>query len=456
MELPAAASAISPPREIYTVSRLNREAKLLLEGSFPPIWLEGEISNLARPASGHLYFCLKDAQAHVRCALFRGQTRGLTVAPRDGMQVVVRARISLYEARGEFQLIVEHMEEAGEGKLRRAFEALKARLAKEGLFDVARKRALPKLPRRIGLITSPSGAVVHDILTTLARRFAAIPVVLYPVPVQGAGAAERIAAMIRLAGERRECDVLILARGGGSLEDLWAFNEEVVARALVACPLPVVSGVGHETDFTIADLAADLRAPTPTAAAELVSPDAGEWRARLDQLAGRLRHVLRGQLQQRAQHVDWLRARLIHPRHRLGLTAQRLEGLAQRLHHGRARALADARTRWFRAHARLLRRSPHNRIQTAQLRGAHLYQRLEREARQALQRRQHRSVQLAQALNALSPLTTLARGYAVVRLTDTGAVLRSATAVTPGQAVDVRLADGALRCRVTDRLDDNS
>ena len=456
MDVQAAASQAISAREIYTVSRLNREAKLLLEGSFPLIWLEGEISNLARPTSGHLYFCLKDAQAHVRCALFRGQTRGLSVAPRDGMHVVVRARISLYEARGEFQLIVEHLEEAGEGKLRRAFEALKARLAKEGLFDIARKRPLPKLPRRIGLITSPTGAVVHDILTTLARRFAAIPIVLYPVPVQGAGAAERIAAMIRLAGERRECDVLILARGGGSLEDLWAFNEEAVARALVACPLPVVSGVGHETDFTIADLAADLRAPTPTAAAELASPDAGEWRARLDQLAGRLRHILRGQLQQRAQHVDWLRARLVHPRHRLVLTAQRLEGLAQRLHHGRAHVLADARTRWFRAHTGLLRRSPHNRIQTAQLRGLHLYQRLEREARQALQRRRDRSVQLAQALNALSPLTTLARGYAVVRLTDTGAVLRSATTVTPGQAVDVRLAHGALRCRVTDRLDDNS
>ncbi len=271
------ATGATPLREIYSVSRLAREAKAVLEGGFPMLWIEGEISNFARPSSGHCYFTLKDAYAQVRCALFRGSQRTLACVPKDGMQVVLRARVSFYEGRGEFQLVVEHLEEAGEGVLRRAFEALKNRLALEGMFDVARKKPLPQLPRRIGVITSPRGAVILDIITTLARRFPAIAVLIYPVPVQGDGAAAKIAAALRLAGERRDCDALIIARGGGSLEDLWPFNEEVVARALHECPLPVVSGVGHETDFTIADLVADARAPTPTAAAVMLSPDFREW-----------------------------------------------------------------------------------------------------------------------------------------------------------------------------------
>jgi exodeoxyribonuclease VII large subunit len=305
MEPEATTPRTAPARETYTVSRLNREARALLEGSFPPILVEGEISNLARPASGHVYFCLKDAHAQVRCALFRSQLRSTAFAPRDGMHVVARARVTLYEGRGEYQLIVEQLEDAGEGQLRRAFDALKVKLAAEGLFDLVRKRALPRLPKRIGLITSPTGAVLHDILTTLRRRFPAIPVLLYPVPVQGKNAAIPIAQALHVAGTRRECDVLILARGGGSLEDLWGFNEEVVARAIVACPIPVVSGVGHETDFTIADLAADLRAPTPTAAAELASPDQTEWLDRLRAGEARLVRGMRDRLRERAQHLDW-------------------------------------------------------------------------------------------------------------------------------------------------------
>lgn len=441
----------APLRDIYTVSRLNREVRLLLEGGFPSLWIEGEISGLARPASGHMYFCLKDAQAQIRCALFRGQARLLASAPRDGMHVLVRARVSLYEGRGEFQLIVDHMEEAGEGALRRAFEALKARLGKEGLFDAARKRALPRLPRRIGIITSATGAVVHDIVSTLARRFPAIPVVLYPVPVQGDGAAERIAAMIRTAADRRECDVLILARGGGSLEDLWPFNEEVVARALAACPIPTVSGVGHETDFTIADLAADVRAPTPTAAAELVSPDQLEWTTRFEHTGARLAHLMRTELSRRAQHIDWLAARLVHPRHRLTLLAQRLHALSARLVHARQRHTNHQRTALLHLSARLLHCTPLARVRASQMQCRHLYARIERECTRRVDQHRDRLQQLTQSLEALSPLRTLARGYAVALDTRTGAVLRDAATVQPGTTIDVRLARGRLRCAVTDR-----
>ena len=415
----------APPRDIYTVSRLNREVKLLLEGNFPAIWIEGEISKPAFPPSGHVYFSLKDANAVVRCALFRGSQRLLGVEPRDGMHVLARARVSLYEGRGEFQLIVEYLEEAGEGVLRRAFEQLKQRLAREGLFDATRKKPLPRLPRRIGLVTSASGAVLHDIVTTLRRRFPAIGVLLYPVPVQGAGAADKIAAAIALAGERRDCDALIVARGGGSLEDLWAFNEEVVARAIYTCPLPVVSAIGHETDITIADFVADARAPTPTAAAELLSPDWREWHAAFRQFGARLAQALRARLQQAAQQLDWLGARLVHPRNRIALLRQRLHGLMLRLRP----ALVP-------------------RLRAQQLQQRHLQKRLNAAVQRELETARERLSRLAQTLNALSPLATLERGYAVVRHAESGAVLRDAGAVNPGERVRAQLARGALDCRV--------
>lgn len=267
----------SDGRAVYTVSRLNQEVRLLLENVYPLIWVEGEISNLSRPSSGHYYFSLKDQEAQVRCAMFRNTAIRLRFQPKDGMQVLVRARVGLYPARGEFQLIIEHMEDAGDGRLRRAFEELKHKLQREGLFDAARKRPLPVPPRRLGIVTSPTGAAIHDVLTVLRRRFPLLPVLIYPVQVQGEGAAEQIAAAIRLANERKEVDLLLVTRGGGSLEDLWAFNEEVVARAIYASEIPVVSAVGHEVDVTIADLVADQRAPTPSAAAEMISPDAGAW-----------------------------------------------------------------------------------------------------------------------------------------------------------------------------------
>ena len=435
-------------RDIYTVSRLNREAKSLLEGSFPPIWIEGEISNLSRPASGHVYFSLKDPQAQVRCAFFRQHQRLAGITLKDGLHVLLRARVSLYEGRGDFQVIVEYLEEAGEGALRRAFDALKQKLAKEGLFDTAHKIPLPRLPRRIGIITSPSGAVLHDILTTLKRRFPAIAVLVFPVPVQGAGAAEKIAAAIRLAGQRKDCDALILARGGGSLEDLWPFNEEIVARAIHACPVPIVSGVGHETDFTIADMAADARAPTPTAAAEMLSPDQQEWLAHFTRVAHRLTSAMRGRLRSHGQHLDWLGARLVHPRSRLALLQQRLTSLSQRMHLAQATRLRQARSQLQTMTAGLLQHSPLPRLRATMLDNRHFYARLAAAMKRRIERADASLRQVMQALHALSPLATLERGYAIVQKTATGAIVTEAASVQAGERVQARLAHGYLDCLV--------
>ena len=322
----------APERDIYSVSRLNLEARLLLEQGFPRIWLEGELSNVSRPSSGHLYFTLKDARAQIRAAMFRSRNQAIRFRPEEGLQVLVRGRVSLYEPRGDYQLIVDHMEEAGDGALRRAFEELKRKLDAEGLFDAARKQPLPALPARIGVITSPSGAAVRDVISVLRRRFPAIPVLIYPVPVQGKEAGGEIANAIRLASRRADCDVLILTRGGGSLEDLWPFNEEVVARAIHDCRIPLVSAVGHEIDFTIADFVADRRAATPSAAAELVTPDQLEWLARLTQLSARLENRLRHTLSDDQRRLAWLEQRLqqVHPGQYLRQQAQRLDELEQR------------------------------------------------------------------------------------------------------------------------------
>ena len=326
-------------RDVYTVSRLNRSARAILEGSFPLLWVEGEISNLSRPSSGHWYFSLKDEAAQVRCAMFRNRNMYMNVTPQNGDQVLLRVQVSLYENRGDYQLIVEHLEEAGDGALRRAFDLLKQRLAKEGLFDAARKRPLPALPRRIGVITSPHGAALRDVLSVLRRRYPAIPVLIYPTAVQGASAAQDVAATIRLASARNECDVLIVARGGGSLEDLWAFNEEVVARALHACTIPVVTGVGHETDFTIADFVADQRAPTPSVAAEMVSPNRAEWQRRLTQLKQRVAGFMTAKLADGQRTLHWLTTRLQHPAQRLARQAQRMDELELRLQRAQHRQL---------------------------------------------------------------------------------------------------------------------
>lgn len=438
----------APDRDVFSVSRLNREAKALLEGSFPLLWVEGEISNLSRPASGHLYFTLKDAQAQVRCALFRGSQRHVNAAPMDGMQVLLRARVSLYEGRGDYQLIIESLEEAGEGALRRAYEQLRNRLSQEGLFDSADKKSLPQLPKRIGIITSPSGAVLHDILTTLKRRFPAIPVLLHPVPVQGEGAADKIAAMIKLAGERQDCDVLILARGGGSLEDLWAFNEEVVARAIHACSIPIVCGVGHETDVTIADFVADARAPTPTAAAEMLSPSQVEWKQAIKMKEQRLARLFRDHLRAIQQRLDYLGTRLVHPRERLARLQERLVTLGTRLRLTHAHARERAAHALFTLHARLLQHNPQSQLREYLLRSRYHHTQLVNSMRRMLVRSHEQIVRSVQALDTLSPLATLARGYAILESPVTGSFLRAASEVRPGDSIRARLASGLLDCRV--------
>jgi len=440
-------------RDIYTPSRLNLEARTLLEGHFPLLWIEGELSNLARPASGHLYFSLKDARAQVRCAMFRNRNRVLRFRPADGLQVLLRARVGLYEGRGEFQLIVESMEEAGHGALQRAFEELRDRLAAEGLFDPERKRPLPALPRQIGVITSPSGAALRDVLHVLARRFPAIPVVLYPATVQGEEAPAALRAALAAAVRRAECDLLLLARGGGSLEDLWAFNDEALARAIRACPVPVVTGIGHETDFTIADFVADLRAPTPSAAAEAASPDGAAWSQSFARLAARLAEGQRAALARRRERLDWLRRRLQvqHPAQRLRERMQRLDGLEQRLQRGWAGVARGAGHRLTVARGALARHTPTARL--AALRGllGGLDHRLRLAVRQELARRRQALAASGRALDVVSPLATLGRGYAIVS-DDRGQILRRAGDTRTGAVVEARLADGRLACRVTSIL----
>ena len=416
------------------------------------MWVEGEISNLARPASGHLYFSLKDAQAQVRCALFRNRSLLLRFKPADGMHVLVRGRVSLYEPRGDFQFIAEHMEEAGHGALQRAFEELKQRLAAEGLFDPARKRPLPKAPRSIGVITSPSGAALRDILSVIRRRYPLARVVLYPVPVQGEGAGEKIAAMLRTASTRADSEVLILARGGGSLEDLWAFNEESVARAIRASAIPVVSGVGHETDFTIADFAADLRAPTPTGAAELTTPDGTAWLRLLAEYAMRLRQAEFRLLTEWRERLEWCKERLsqLHPGRVLRDRAQRLDELELRLKRGMRQQLKHENTRLATAVASLREHSPGQRLRQMSDRLIGLTQRLKAAARAEVLATRNRVALAARALDAVSPLATLNRGYAIVSDAASGAIISHVNTARPGQTVRAELADGNIVAEIKD------
>ena len=435
--------------DVYSVSRLNRAARDLLERGLAMLWVEGELSNLAQPGSGHWYFCLKDAQAQVRCACFRSQHRLLGIKPRDGMHVLVRARVSLYEGRGEFQLIVEHMEESGEGALKRAFEALKQRLHDEGLFDQVRKRPLPTLPRRVGIVTSPTGAAIRDIVTTFKRRFPAIALLIYPVPVQGEGAPAKIAAALRLASARAECDAIILARGGGSLEDLWAFNDEQVARAIAACRVPVVSGIGHEVDVTIADFVADVRAPTPTAAAELLSPDRTEWSAQFQRLQQRLRTLALRRLQDGQQGLDRLAERLRDPRRGLAQQAALLAQLRARLRAHAAAALTARNARLAQLRYRLQQTAPTARIARIGARLEQHHTRVLQGMRSRLRQAEHRLALHAQRIDAISPLQTLHRGYAVVQ-TDTDQVVRDAAALQVGDKITIRFATGTVGARVED------
>lgn len=454
MQLTEQATDNKPFRNIYTVSRLNNEVRTLLESGFPLLWIEAELSNLARPASGHLYFSLKDEKAQVRCAMFRNRNLNIGFRPENGMQVLVRAKIGLYEPRGDFQIIIEHMEEAGDGALRRAFDELKRQLDQQGLFDTAHKQALPTLPRCIGVVTSPSGAAIRDVLTTLQRRFPALAVIIYPVAVQGEGAAQQIAAMIATADRRQDCDVLIVGRGGGSLEDLWAFNEEVVARAIYHCSIPVVTGIGHEIDFTIADFVADRRAPTPTGAAELISPDQQEWCLRVERLQQRLAWQTRNLIRQGQQQLQHLKKRLQHPGRRLRDMAQRLDELEMRLQRAQQNLLQQSQARLQHFHQRLLRHSPVHRLTRLQEKNGNLSQRLNTAMQHQLTTRKRQLQQMAHALDAVSPLATLSRGYAIIT-NEKDQIIRQARQVKSGDRIKTRLAEGQLYCQVTEVKESN-
>lgn len=437
-------------RAVYTVSRLNRETRFLLQECFGSLWIEGEISNLSAPASGHLYFTLKDAEAQVRCALFRPQARSLRYKPRNGAQVLVKAQVGLYEPRGDFQLVVETIEAAGDGALLRAFEALKHQLAAEGLFDAVHKKPIPALPRCIGVVTSPTGAALRDVLTVLKRRFPAIPVIVFPAQVQGAEAQHAIAAALARADRLKLCDVLILARGGGALEDLWAFNEETVARAIHACATPVIAGIGHETDFTIADFVADHRAPTPSAAAAAASPDRADWLERFQRLEARLRRGYGIVLERRERTRAFLAARLarVHPEQRLRTQSQRLDALAARLQRALSQRLAQARHRLDHQTARLLRHDPTPRLERFARGYPGLEARLAAALGRLLESRRRQCAAATLRLEALSPLATLARGYAIAYRPATGHILRSAAEARPGDTLELRLGQGVLAVRV--------
>lgn len=432
----------SAERIIHTVSQLNREVRYLLEDCFLSVWVEGEISNLKSPGSGHLYFTLKDEHAQIRCALFRMSAQNLTFRPKDGLHVILKGRVSLYEPRGDFQIIAEYMEEAGHGALQRAFEALKKRLAEEGLFDSLLKKPLPKFPRKIGVITSPTGAAIRDILSVLKRRFCSISILIYPVLVQGNEAAGQIVKALKLANARQECDLLILARGGGSLEDLWPFNEEIVARAIYESHLPIVTGVGHEIDFTIADFVADHRAPTPSAAAELVSPDIAEFQQILFKQRMRLAQSMKIFLRHTALILENLKKQLPHPKKRLQDQAQLLDHLEQRLILALQYFLKHKAACLAHVSLQLKQHIPTHQITLFLAHLQSLEQTLKKTFEKNLQLAHEKVKQLMRALDNVSPLNTLDRGYAIVTLN--GKVIEDASLVKAGDTIEARVARGKI------------
>jgi exodeoxyribonuclease VII large subunit len=430
---------------IITVAELNRRAREFIEAGFPLLWIAGEVSNFTRAASGHCYFSLKDATAQVRCVFFRHKAALVDWTPENGMQVEVRALPTLYEARGDFQLTVEAMRRSGLGALFEAFERLKRKLEQEGLFDPSRRKAIPEFPGTVGVVTSPKAAALRDVLTTLARRMPGIRVMLYPTPVQGEGAGEKIAHAIRTASARREIDVLIVCRGGGSMEDLWAFNEEVVARAIVDCPMPVVSGVGHETDFTIADFVADARAPTPTAAAELVSPKRTELLMRVRLLAARLSRDIDRVLNTRMQHLDYLGKRLVHPGERIDAESRHMGHLANRLHSAATHALDAATWNLSGLRQRLRDGLPDIDAQIARQQALRL--RLQHGLARVLELHEARLVKMQANLAHLNPRAVLERGYSIVEKRG-GQIVRSAEQVVAGESLRLTFARGAAQTSV--------
>ncbi|MFR9701489.1 exodeoxyribonuclease VII large subunit [Aeromonas sanarellii] len=436
-------------QQIFPVTRLNSAVRMILEQDLGLVWLTGELSNLAMPSSGHWYFSLKDMSAQVRCAMFKGNNRRVPFRPQDGMQVLVQARVSLYEPRGDYQLIIESMQPAGDGMLALRFEELKRRLGAEGLFDEGRKRPLPREPRAVGLVTSATGAALYDMLTVLGRRAPDLPVFIYPTQVQGSAATAQIVAAITLANLRAEVDVLIVGRGGGSLEDLWCFNEEAVARAIAHSTIPVVSAVGHEVDVTISDFAADLRAPTPSAAAELVAPDNSARTQRLMHLHQRLTQAMTRH-QTAARHgFVLLQKRLDHqdPKRRLEQQSQRLDELDRRLQQLLASRLHLGERRLANLELRLQAQSPEKHLAAGKRRHQLAEERLHALIARRRDLASHRLAMLSARLDGVSPLATLGRGYAIVR-TPSGEVISRAGQVDAGQTLVTTLAEGHLRVRV--------
>ncbi|CAH2896230.1 exodeoxyribonuclease VII large subunit [Paraburkholderia strydomiana] len=433
---------------VVPVSALNRAIGTMLERSFPLVWVAGEVSNFTRAASGHWYFSIKDAQAQMRCVMFRGRAQYAEFMPKEGDRIEVRALVTMYEPRGELQLNVEAVRRTGQGRLYEAFLRLKAQLEAEGLFAAERKRALPSHPRAIGIVTSLQAAALRDVLTTLLRRAPHIPVIVYPAPVQGVGASAKLAAMVDAASARREVDVLIVCRGGGSIEDLWAFNEEVLARAIAESAVPVVSGVGHETDFTIADFAADMRAPTPTGAAELVSPQRVLLLRELDHRHAALARGFGRMMERRAQQLDWLARRLVSPAERLARQRMHLQQLSARLSSAGARPVRDARARFSLLQMRWQRWRPDLAAHQAKL--DNLTQRLDAALLRQHERQAARISTLAARLEVLSPQRTLERGYAAVLDAQTGRAVRAPSSLKPGRRLTVHLAEGTADVALAD------
>lgn len=433
---------------IFTVRELNSAAKQLLENNLPLLWVRGEISNFICAASGHWYFSLKDEQAQVRCVMFRHKSQYLDWQPRNGAQVEVLALATLYEPRGDFQLTLEQMRPAGLGALYEAFERLKKKLEGEGLFEAVRKRPLPVFPKQVGIVTSSQAAALRDVLTTLAKRMPGMPVLLYATPVQGEGAAQKIAQAIRLASERAECDVLLVCRGGGSIEDLWAFNEEVVARAIAASHIPVVSGVGHETDFTIADFVADQRAATPTAAAQLAVPDRQELLLLLQRLAQRLQHAGLRRYERSTQQLDFLQRRLVHPAQRARQQLAHLAHLQQRMRNALGHGMQQRQWRWQTVQQRLQVARPEPA--RLELRQVELAQRLAEAMQRNVQRFDLRLRSLYQHLLHLDPQQVLARGYSLVR-DEQGNIVSDSDQLVPGARLDITFAHGWARTELKEK-----
>ena len=435
-------------RQVFTVSELNRTVRQLLESTLPLLWVEGEISNFSRPNSGHWYLTLKDQQAQVRCAMFKNSNGRVSFKPANGVSVLVRCRVGLYEGRGDYQLIIEHMEEAGFGALQRQFDQLKAKLANESLFDQAHKQPMPTSVNHIGVVTSPTGAAFKDILAVLNRRFPSIKVTLFPTAVQGDQAAGQIVEAIANANQDGRCDALIVGRGGGSLEDLWPFNEEVVARAVFHSKIPIISAVGHEIDFTITDFVADLRAPTPSAAAELISPNGDEMAAQLGGLQTLLSDAMSRRLQRLEQKTNDLRNRLQHPGRKLQEQAQHLDHLDIRLKRSMQAMVQLYRHRMTLSRDRLLRQHPRDALVQKKQHMNNAVIRLSKAVGQQLRQKMNHTEQTLHLLDAVSPLKILSRGFSVLR-NDNNQVVKSTASVRPGENLRARLSDGELHVEVT-------